>query len=461
MLTKLIFCVIILLQYELGGSQMAKKELDFVADKEQIRCLLSNIYDLQALRIAEGNRLVNNMYRRLGIEKPNSENDGEKETKKFIDILKADYKRIADAVAENNKSVTYQINEFNKNKKDSLKAIYHETDYKLVESYMLLLKSEEEQTKVLDKYVKTHPMWDAFFSNIKGCGTLMSAVCLAYLDPYKARHVSCFFKYCGLDTVQNTDDEGNLLFIATERNGNVKKGTIVRQKFDFIDGYGTVYTGKVKKTGEFDESGIEIFKSETGEQLYKEFAYVEGVSEENGEPTRENVYISVETGEEYVGGVIRSEHGRRMGDTVMQEYTDKDGNIKLKRGLSYNPFVKSKLIGVLSTRLLMSKDPTYSEIYYDYKNRLDNSRRYKDTRDGHKNSMALRYMIKQFLRNLWTVWRTVEGLPVDEPYEVEKLGNTPHKCNAYQCYVARDVKMTFEEFLESLEVEDDSTDNDE
>lgn len=439
---------------------MAKKELDFVADKEQIRCLLSNIYDLQALRIAEGNRLVNNMYRRLGISKPNSEEDSEKETKKFIDVLKADYKRIADAVAENNKSVTYQINEFNKNKKDSLKVIYHETDYKLVESYMLLLKSEEEQTKVLDKYVKTHPMWDAFFSNIKGCGTLMSAVCLAYLDPYKARHVSCFFKYCGLDTVQNTDSDGNLLFLTTVKKNGLKKGSVVRQKFDFVDEDGVVYDGKVKNTGEFDEDGIEIFKSEAGDVLYKNFAYVESVNEENGETVKENVYVSVDTGEEYVGNVIRSEHGRRMGDTVMQEYTDKDGNIKLKRGLSYNPFVKSKLVGVLATRLLMSKDPIYSTIYYDYKNRLDKMARYKDARDGHKNSMALRYMIKQFLRNLWTTWRQVEGLPVDAPYEVEKLGNAPHKYNAYQCYVASDSKMTFDEFLDSLTFEEDTEDED-
>ena len=42
----------------------------------------------------------------------------------------------------------------------------------------------------------------------------------------------------------------------------------------------------------------------------------------------------------------------------------------------------------------------------------------------------------QFLRDLWVTWRTVENLPVDEPYEVAKLGNAPHKYNEYQVKMA-------------------------
>lgn len=51
--------------------------------------------------------------------------------------------------------------------------------------------------------------------------------------------------------------------------------------------------------------------------------------------------------------------------------------------------------------------------------------------------MSLRYMMKMFVRNLWTTWRNLEGLPVDEPYEVAKLGNTPHKYNQYQVDMAK------------------------
>jgi hypothetical protein len=35
--------------------------------------------------------------------------------------------------------------------------------------------------------------------------------------------------------------------------------------------------------------------------------------------------------------------------------------------------------------------------------------------------MAVRFMIKEFLADLWTEWRIMEGLPVRERYEVEKF----------------------------------------
>jgi len=47
--------------------------------------------------------------------------------------------------------------------------------------------------------------------------------------------------------------------------------------------------------------------------------------------------------------------------------------------------------------------------------------------------MAKRYMIKQFIRDLWVVWRGAAGYEVSEPYEVAKLGNKPHKYNEAQC----------------------------
>ena len=144
-------------------------------------------------------------------------------------------------------------------------------------------------------------------------------------------------------------------------------------------------------------------------------------------------YEDIETGEEYEGDVLIAQHGRRKGDTEMFEYTTKDGEKATKRGITYNPILKTKLMGVLTGCLLKAKDPTYSTIYYDYRARLDNSPEHKDKKDGHKSMMAQRYMIKQFLRNLWTTWRTIEGLEVNYPYEVAKLGNKPHKYNQYQC----------------------------
>lgn len=43
---------------------------------------------------------------------------------------------------------------------------------------------------------------------------------------------------------------------------------------------------------------------------------------------------------------------------------------------------------------------------------------------GHLDMMSLRKMIKLFLACLWVTWREAEGLPVREPYPVEKMGHT-------------------------------------
>lgn len=37
-------------------------------------------------------------------------------------------------------------------------------------------------------------------------------------------------------------------------------------------------------------------------------------------------------------------------------------------------------------------------------------------------NMAIRYMIKMFLKDLWVAWRTLEGLPVTPDYAEAKLG---------------------------------------
>ena len=182
--------------------------------KTQIRCLISNVYDLQKMRISAGNRLVQSFYIKLGVEPSTSPDNADKEEKKMIDKLKNDYKRISDAISENNSSIKKAIKDINSSKddKDVLSVVQDDMDYKLIESYMMLLKSEEDSIKVLDTYVKQHPLWEQFFEPIKGCGTLMSAVCIAYLDIYKARYVSSFYRYAGLDTVQDVDKDGNPLF---------------------------------------------------------------------------------------------------------------------------------------------------------------------------------------------------------------------------------------------------------
>ena len=446
----------------------------------QIRCLLSNVYDLQKLRISAGNRIVTSFYIKLGIKPSESPDSADAEALKLITALKNEYKRVSaetlrDNVFDNeNGAVKMRSNQITKaidtlNKDKPLKYIRDSADYNLMTSYMMLVDSEEQATKVLKGYVESHPMWDAFFKHVSGCGTLMAACCLAYLDPYKARHASCFIRYCGLDTVRNVDEFGNL--VSFTKDGRFKH---VREKYDYVyRDTGAKYTGKVHETL------VEIIdRGRPTEQKLYEYTASDGCIldkvlrtgvDENGNDAICYEYINEEDAQEaiekygeniYIGDTAPLEHGRRMGDTTEVEYVDSKGNKQWKRSITYNPIIKSKLIGVLADCIIKaSGDKAESEeyittasgkqrkskpfqrvtgdfhdkghyrwdVFEPYMTRLDNSAYHKDKSKPEKYRMAKRYMIKQFLKDLWSAWRFNEGLEVTVSYPEAKLGHNPHK----------------------------------
>ena len=62
---------------------------------------------------------------------------------------------------------------------------------------------------------------------------------------------------------------------------------------------------------------------------------------------------------------------RRKEHLVEVEYKDSDGEMQTKKGITFNPFLKSKLMGVLAGSFLKQRKhgSKYAEIYYNYKNR--------------------------------------------------------------------------------------------
>lgn len=113
---------------------------------------------------------------------------------------------------------------------------------------------------------------------------------------------------------------------------------------------------------------------------------------------------------------------RRKNHLVPRTYTDREGEEKQTVGVSFNPFVKTKLMGVLGPSFVKSNSP-YAQVYRDYKNRLQSDARHSDKTPKHKHNMALRQMVKIFLADLHTAWREIEGLPYVPTYEEAKLGH--------------------------------------
>ncbi len=128
-------------------------------------------------------------------------------------------------------------------------------------------------------------------------------------------------------------------------------------------------------------------------------------------------YAGLDVGPDGRGRSKRAEH------LVDCEYTSKAGEDATRKSITFNPFLKTKLVGVLATSFIRVGENKYRTIYENYKNRLEHGAGWSEESKGHRHNAALRYMIKQFLVDLHIAWRTIEGLPVSLPYHEAKLGH--------------------------------------
>lgn len=112
---------------------------------------------------------------------------------------------------------------------------------------------------------------------------------------------------------------------------------------------------------------------------------------------------------------------RRKEHLVDREYVDRDGEVSVRKGITFDPWLKTKLY-VLATCVIKAGDGPYRKIYDDYKHRLKHRPDWAERSDGHRHNAAMRYMIKMFLLDLWRNWREVEGLPIVPSYAEAKLG---------------------------------------
>jgi len=106
---------------------------------------------------------------------------------------------------------------------------------------------------------------------------------------------------------------------------------------------------------------------------------------------------------------------------------------KRKRGqkLNYNPHLKTLMWKIATS---FEKQKASKSIYrrlYEEKKRYLNEREdlkkaVEEKRKGaklHIRLLALRFIAKRFLADLWVTWRKLEGLPITKPYSVAILGH--------------------------------------
>jgi hypothetical protein len=111
---------------------------------------------------------------------------------------------------------------------------------------------------------------------------------------------------------------------------------------------------------------------------------------------------------------------RKKEHLIEREYTDKNGEQQTRLGITFNPFLKTKLVGVLSGCFMRCKSP-YSDVYKNYKFRLQSDPSKVEWSKLHIHNASIRYMIKIFLIDLHINWRKIEGLEVSTSYHEGKL----------------------------------------
>lgn len=387
-----------------------------------IRTMVRSAYDMQGLRIQMGNRVTASFKAKLGLRQDGmSEAELEKQEKNLLEQLRKSYRRITDGIIDEHHDDTGEVAETltaklpteKKFKGDEL--ITHYSELLLVDNYLNTLKNEEHHFKDMERILKKIPIYTEFLSDVRGIGPALAGIIVSEIDITKAEYPSSLWKLAGLDVVhigKYVDDKG-------------REQTVRGQEIDawYAD------------------------SKNFGQPMLAEGKY----------------RVTFEA-------VGRS---RRDFCLVQKQYINRDGEQALRDSITFNPFLKTKLIGVAGTsflragismvdgkkvgavrRLELAKeegfDPKdyaemdedqaviiylrakghtvvvepspYAVIYNNYKNRLKNDPRHAEKTDLHKHNMAIRYMVKRFLVDLYNKWRALEGLVVAPEYSEGVLG---------------------------------------
>jgi hypothetical protein len=267
--------------------------------------MVRGVYDLQKIRIMLGNRITGNFKAKLG-QTPDgaSEETLAKEDKKILDMLRESYRRITDGIVIEHtdsdmaeEGVVGKLPTPKKFKGDEIISTY--TELVLVDQYMTLLADEASHFRKIDNVLKMQPIYTQFLSKVRGIGPAMAGVIISEIDIYKSEYPSSLWKYAGLDVVT-----------------------------------------------------IGIYTNDEGKEISIPAYEVEAWCERNSD------------GVEYLAEgkypVTLKQVGRSRRDFCleMRPYVDKEGNDQMRRSITFNPWLKTKLIGVLGTSFLRAGTAT-------------------------------------------------------------------------------------------------------
>ncbi len=393
-----------------------------------LRTIVGGAYGIQKLRIQTGNRIVANWKRKLGQEPSKKEETIDADGKAILASLRAAFKKLTDGVVKLPKQKTF--------KGDKLISDY--TELCLVRQYISLEAMEAQHFSDLKEALKEYRIYTEFLEGVKGVGPAMAGVIVSEIDIHRARYPSSLWAYAGLDVVS----------------------TWRLQRWGIIEG--------LESAGEqfaVNKENVPETMPLVGEDALRSVNISPDGFELTVTHAREDFKVAAIYKLEDSGGRSRKKH-----HLVEREYIDKDGKPATRLSITFNPFLKTKLMGVLAASFLRAgkwepadditwdnapenkrrlnpkeddrkeirtEQSPYADVYDDYKHRVENradigvcNDKKKDddgkliASKGRRHNMALRYMTKRFLVDLYKEWRAIEGLEVAPEYNEAKLKMT-------------------------------------
>lgn len=118
------------------------------------------------------------------------------------------------------------------------------------------------------------------------------------------------------------------------------------------------------------------------------------------------------------GSAAKRKRGENINwNSKMRTLAWKIGKQFVIQGLGYRVIYDQEKDRLTYLRMPIGKCPKYQEC----KSKL--KRRSEPACKGHIDAMARRKAVKLFVSHLWVIWRRIEGLPVTDPYVIERLGH--------------------------------------
>ena len=326
---------------DLEGMIETHRSAGWSLEKEMLAGLVSTFYQIQKVRIQTGNKVVAHFYNKLGVERAEKLIEQKKGVRKtavdFIDVLREQHKRIADALSDVKLLREGRFLDLAQDRRGVFDSF---SEYNWMINYNSLLVQEGNTLKEVLRTLERFPIWTEFLSKIKGFGPTMGGVVVSFVDIYKADTPASLWAYAGLDVVT------------------------------------------INNKGEEDGRG----------------------------------------------------RGRYKEHLVLVNYENREGKNDQRWSVTFNPFLKTKLVGVLADIFIKMNTPRYKTEYDNYKARITAREivtsaadaEYTPKRPIHIERMAKRYMIKRLLVDIYKVWREMEGLEVVPEYSERRLDMTHH-----------------------------------